>query len=193
MIASMPLAAEKTQDRDFFLDQAYRIALPYGDVVPLYQVEPMGRREQTPVRLYKDGSLRSLPLQERTFVHTLAGVFPAEHLTFYPGGELRRLFPSAGKLTGFWSEEMEYAQAPFCEFKVGFHRFKARPISIQFYPGGGHTKCHPVARGAGGPAHLPGDHRSAHRLVLLSRWKPAKPGAGVSCRGADSHRSDACL
>ena len=139
MYATMPFAAppvEMPQDHGLLLDQAYKIALPYGEVVPLYQVDSMGRREQTPVRLYKDGTLRSLPLQERTLVHTPAGIFPAEHLTFYPGGELRRLFPSAGKLSGFWSEEMEYAQAPLCEFKVGSCRCKARPISIQFYPGG---------------------------------------------------------
>lgn len=109
---------------------------PYGTLIPLFHVEDMGRRRESPVIYFPEGGVRSLPLQERTDIHTSVGLLPAERLTFYKTGELRRIFPSDGKLSGFWTEEHEYAEAPLCEFKMGYRVIRAKLISIQFYKKG---------------------------------------------------------
>lgn len=119
-----------------FLNEENLIPLSCGVVTPLYFVQDMGRRRETLVQFYPGGGLRSLPLQDRTWVSTSAGSFPAELLTFYKTGELRRVFPSAGKLSGFWTEENEYAEAPACDFNIGSYKVHAKLISIQFYKSG---------------------------------------------------------
>lgn len=119
-----------------FLEQANTVSLPCGMVTPLYEVEDTGRRRETPVLFFADGGLRSLPLQERTWIRTVAGKLPAELLTFYRTGELRRLFPSAGKISGFWTEENEYHEAPACHFQAGQYLLDAKLIGLQFYKSG---------------------------------------------------------
>ena len=115
---------------------ANQLETPYGSLTPLFHVEDMGRRRESPVVYYPEGGIRSLPLQERTEIPTSVGLLPAERLTFYKTGELRRIFPSDGKLSGFWTEEHEYAEAPLCEFKIGYRVIRAKLISIQFYKKG---------------------------------------------------------
>lgn len=120
----------------FHLERPNHLRLPFGLVTPLWDVEDHGRRRQTPVLFYPDGTLKSLPLQERTAISTTAGELPAELLTFYKTGELRRIFPSAGKLSGFWTEENEYQEAPVCELSVGGMQLRAKMIAIQLYTTG---------------------------------------------------------
>lgn len=110
--------------------------LPCGRVVPLHTVIELGRRKESPILYYENGAIRSLPLQDRTNVRTRIGSLPAELLTFYPTGELKRVFPSAGKITGFWSEEQEYGEAPLCEICIGDAQLQVKIINAQFYRSG---------------------------------------------------------
>ena len=112
------------------------VKFPFGKVIPLYSVVDSGRRRETPVLFYENGKIKSLPLQMRVAIETSVGAIPAELLTFHKTGELKKIFPSAGKLTGFWTEEHEAEEAPRCEFTVGEIVVKAKVISIQFYPSG---------------------------------------------------------
>jgi len=119
-----------------FLVEPNAIKLPHGIATPLHSVQDSGRRRETPLLFHPNGKLKSLPLQDRVPIKTAMGTFPAELLTFHDSGELRKIFPSAGKLTGFWTEEHEYGEAPVCEFTVGDTQIFAKIISIQFYPSG---------------------------------------------------------
>jgi len=94
-----------------FMTEYNELQTPLGNLVPQYEAEDMGRRSVKPICFYKDGSLKSLPLQSQTILDTPAGPMPAELVTFYPSGAIKRIFPLDGKLSGFWSWQNEYKLA----------------------------------------------------------------------------------
>ena len=69
---------------------------PYGEIVPQYEAEDMGRRTVKPLYFYKDGSLKSVALQTQTLITTPIGPFPAELVTFHKNGNIKRVFPLDG-------------------------------------------------------------------------------------------------
>jgi len=94
-----------------FMTEYNELQSPLGNLVPQYEAEDMGRRSVKPICFYKDGSLKSLPLQSQTILQTPAGPMPAELVTFYRSGAIKRIFPLDGKLSGFWSWENEFKLA----------------------------------------------------------------------------------
>jgi hypothetical protein len=109
---------------------------PYGDLVPQYEAEDMGRRTVKPVYFNKDGSLKSIALQAQTQIDTPVGTIPAELVTFYKNGKIRRIFPLDGKLTGFWTGKNEFALAEDIEISSPIGKLKSKFIGVQFYESG---------------------------------------------------------
>ena len=109
---------------------------PYGEIVPQYEAEDMGRRTVKPLYFFKDGSLKSVALQTQTLITTPIGPFPAELVTFHKNGNIKRVFPLDGKLSGFWTWQNEFALAESSEFDSPAGRLTAKIISIQFYESG---------------------------------------------------------
>ncbi|HSQ41892.1 MAG TPA: hypothetical protein VLM37_06410 [Fibrobacteraceae bacterium] len=105
-------------------------------MTPLFQREELGRRKDVPIQFHPNGNLRTLSLQSRSTILTQVGSIPAELLSFFPEGGLRKIFPSSGRISGFWTEEQEYQEAPSCEIKISTQSVRAKIISIQFYPEG---------------------------------------------------------
>ncbi|NTU97138.1 MAG: hypothetical protein HGA62_04890 [Chlorobiaceae bacterium] len=112
------------------------LTTPYGSLVPIYETEDMGRRSIKPVYFYKNGALKSLPLQSQTVLDTPAGKVPAELVTFYRDGNLKRVFPLDGSLSGFWSWKNEFALSEEVELDTPAGRIRAKIIGIQFYENG---------------------------------------------------------
>lgn len=112
------------------------LRFPFGSLVPLHSVEDHGRRRETPLLFFEDGTIRSLPLQSRTDLYLACGDIPAESITFYQTGEIRRVFPSAGKLSGYWTEEQEGEEAPLCEINIGNGILHAKVINLHLYRSG---------------------------------------------------------
>lgn len=105
------------------------------DYIPLY--DPDERRKEYPaVNLYKDGNIKSLALQEAQKFETKAGTFSAEKVSFYEDGNIKRLFPLDGKITGYWTEDDEYNLAKEHTFNFPFGEFTTKIISIYFYNSG---------------------------------------------------------
>lgn len=109
---------------------------PYGEIVPQYEAEDMGRRTVKPLYFYKDGSLKSVALQTQTLITTPIGPFPAELVTFHKNGNIKRVFPLDGKLSGFWTWQNEFALAESTEFDSPAGKLTAKIISVQFYESG---------------------------------------------------------
>ncbi|RDD30231.1 hypothetical protein CR161_05645 [Prosthecochloris sp. ZM] len=109
---------------------------PFGTLVPLYETEDMGRRSVKPVYFYKDGSLKSLPLQSTTAISTSIGEIPAELITFHKNGSLKRIFPLDGKLSGFWSWQNELSLAREITITTPAGELTAKFIAVQFYENG---------------------------------------------------------
>jgi hypothetical protein len=112
------------------------LTTPYGDFVPQYFSEDMGRRTHKPVYFYKNGALKSLPLQERTTVMTGAGEIPAELVTFYESGSIKRVFPLDGKLSGFWSWQNEVSLAEELHLQTPAGEIRAKIIAVRFHESG---------------------------------------------------------
>lgn len=109
---------------------------PYGQMVPQYEAEDMGRRSVKPMYFFKDGSLKSIALQTQTHISTPVGTLPAELVTFHKNGTIRRVFPLDGKLSGFWSWQNEFALAETITIDSPVGKISAKIINVQFYESG---------------------------------------------------------
>jgi len=112
------------------------LVTPYGTLVPQYEAEDMGRRPVKPMYFYKSGALKAIALQAQTVLATPVGDIPAELVTFYESGSIRRIFPLDGKLSGFWSWQKEFALATPITFSSPVGLLSAKLIGIQLYESG---------------------------------------------------------
>lgn len=94
------------------------------------------RKERERVSYNKDGNIKSVYLNEQTKVLTRYGSLPAELLTFYADGSLKRLFPRYGAISAYWSEKDEAALTQKMELRVGERVFLCRPQCLHFYEDG---------------------------------------------------------
>ncbi len=116
--------------------EANTLTTPYGTLVPQYEAEDMGRRAVKPVYFYKDGALKSIALQSQTMLEAPVGPIPAELVTFHKNGNIKRIFPLDGKLSGFWSWKNEFALATTLTFHSPLGTLAAKVIGLQFYESG---------------------------------------------------------
>ncbi|OOM73501.1 hypothetical protein CLPUN_45240 [Clostridium puniceum] len=105
-------------------------------LIPLYSFLDERRKEFPPVKVYKNGNIKSIGLNEATLIKTKIGVFKAEKITFHKEGPINRLFLLDGKLSGYWSEEDEYNLAKLYKFNFEFSSFESKVISLHFYKTG---------------------------------------------------------
>jgi hypothetical protein len=110
--------------------------LPCGWVMPQHHVVDSGRRVHAPVLFHPNGAVKTLPLQSRTPINVGEEIIPAELLTFYESGHVRRVFPSSGKLSGFWTEEQEAAVTPILTIAAGIGIITAKIINAEYFPSG---------------------------------------------------------
>jgi hypothetical protein len=107
-----------------------------GAMVPRYTIGDSGRKKEAPVKFYKTGQLKSLPLEERTNIETSVGTVKSELLLFYQSGALWRTFPLNGQVSGFWTEENEFGLAQAIDIPTSIGAIKVKPIYLQFYETG---------------------------------------------------------
>lgn len=107
-----------------------------GQLVPIHAVEDHGRKKLTPVKLHKNGAIKSMSLQDATVIPTSIGELSAELVTFYESGALRRVFPLNGKLSGYWTEKNEFKLAEPISIPTSVGTICAKPIYMQFYETG---------------------------------------------------------
>ncbi|MEL7596806.1 MAG: hypothetical protein AAGU01_01250, partial [Clostridiaceae bacterium] len=119
--------------RDCVLNKPNIIKTKYGDLVAQYEDNDERRKCTLSMSFYDDGNLKSLSLQEQTKIETSLGVLKAEHITFYRNGNIKRIFPLDGKITGYWGEDDEYSLAEEFNFDFSFVKFKQKIIGISFF------------------------------------------------------------
>jgi antitoxin component YwqK of YwqJK toxin-antitoxin module len=106
-----------------------------GELVPAY-TETHRRKVKYSVEFFKNGMVKAVSLDEQQEIQTPIGEFPAELVTFFETGELKRFFPLDGKITGLWSEEEEKNLAIPFAFDLSFTKFSAIITSVGFYKSG---------------------------------------------------------
>lgn len=107
-----------------------------GDFVPRYTLDEQSRKKESPVKFYKTGELKSVPLEEPTEISTSVGTIKCELVTFYKNGLLWRVFPLDGQISGFWTEENEYKLAETVNISTSLGTISVKPIYLQFYDTG---------------------------------------------------------
>jgi len=105
-------------------------------LIPSYEFPDVRRKEFPSVKVYRNGNIRSILLNESTSITTKVGVFEVEKITFYEEGPINRLFMLDGKLSGYWSEDDEYNLAKPCKFDFEFASFEAKVMTLHFYKTG---------------------------------------------------------
>lgn len=107
-----------------------------GELVPQYNYDDLRRKYINSLTFYDSGDLKTVSLETVTEIETPLGKFPAEFITFYPSGAIKRFFPLNGKLSGYWSETQEAELAVPLRFEFSFAKFKAKIIGLHFYEAG---------------------------------------------------------
>jgi len=106
-----------------------------GEMIPAYTETPR-RKNKPSVEFYRDGMIKGIILEEQKEVLTPIGELPAEHVTFYPTGEVHRVFITDGQISGYWSEEDEKQHNIPLNFQFDFAEFTAYLNALCFYQDG---------------------------------------------------------
>lgn len=112
------------------------IVTPLGEFTPQQTTDDLRKKEVLPVQYHASGMVRNLPLEEQVEVSTPAGKLPAELVTFHAGGELNRVFPLNGKLSGYWGQEDEAGLSEAVDLETPVGSITARVISVGFFESG---------------------------------------------------------
>ncbi|OEH85067.1 hypothetical protein BHU72_05505 [Desulfuribacillus stibiiarsenatis] len=112
------------------------ITIGDGKFVPQYIDDGVRRKYTRSVSFYEDGSVKSIVLQQKQVIQTSVGILPVEHIIFYSSGNVKRVFPLNGKITGYWTEDDEYELAEELSFDFPFGKISGKIIGIYFYDGG---------------------------------------------------------
>ncbi|WP_320007307.1 hypothetical protein [Maridesulfovibrio sp.] len=107
-----------------------------GELVAQHSTDDLRRKTLQPVQTYANGTVKSLPLEERTPIFTPLGIIEAEMVTFYESGRLKRVFPLNGKLSGYWSQEDEGRLADAVTIDTPAGTINAKVISLCFFEDG---------------------------------------------------------
>ncbi|MGE4557471.1 MAG: hypothetical protein AB7D07_11675 [Desulfovibrionaceae bacterium] len=109
---------------------------PYGDLTPQYSADTLRKRQLPSITFYRNGMLRVLPLEQQEEVRTPAAALPAEQITFYEDGAVRRVFPLNGRLSGFWSQEDEAQLSHPVKLNTPLGVLELNIVSAYFSPKG---------------------------------------------------------
>lgn len=132
-------SAETYEDgsiQSLMLNEQNMVLTHAGELIPYFSKDTLRRKYKASVSFHKNGMIKSVYLDQQQEIQTPIGPFPAELVTFYDTGELNRVFPLDGKISGFWSEEEEkQLHIPF-SFSFDFSEFTAILTGICFYKSG---------------------------------------------------------
>lgn len=91
-------------------------------------------RDRKAVIYDDEGKIKSIYLNEIQKIETSVGTLDCEMVTFYPNGNLHRVFPTYAKISGFWSEEEEGEQLKPLAIHTPYYEFEVKISSLCFYP-----------------------------------------------------------
>lgn len=116
-----------------------RLQTPFGTIIPLYRQAEIGERNKKDRRslgFFENGRIKSIALDQALPLQTPLGFLKAEAVSFYENGAINRLFPLNGQIDGYWSERKEAELAEPMDFDLPVGKFRAKVISLHFYPSG---------------------------------------------------------
>jgi antitoxin component YwqK of YwqJK toxin-antitoxin module len=118
------------------LKQKNAISIPCGIFIPQYKDDGKRKKLMKSMTFYESGNIASMVLQDPLSVNTRLGSLPAEMITFYESGTVKRIFPVFGSISAFWTEDDEYNISPELQINLPFDVFKGKVINITLYENG---------------------------------------------------------
>lgn len=118
------------------LNEENLLQTSYGNLIPQYECSSERRKYIDSINFYSNGNLKSLYLQQQAQIAAPIGPLPAELVTFYESGNIKRIFPLNGKLTAYWSEDDEYNLAEPLKINTPIGEIYKKIISLYFYEDG---------------------------------------------------------
>ncbi len=118
------------QLKDCVVNEKFDLQTSVGLLTPQYEHATVRRKHIYSVSFFRNGRISRIALNEQTKVRTPLGMLPAELITFYESGSIKRLFPLNGQISGYWGEEDEYTLAEELHFSFPFGDIKAKIIGI---------------------------------------------------------------
>jgi hypothetical protein len=112
------------------------LSTPLGTLVPQFTASTLRKRQLPAISFHPSGMIRNLPLEEAVMISSPLGDMPAEQVTFYDSGAVRRVFPLNGTLSGYWTEEDEAALARPLALDTPLGPVQAAPVCVYFSPEG---------------------------------------------------------
>lgn len=106
-----------------------------GELIPAH-TETYRRKNKYSVEYYSNGMIKAVALEKQQEIQTPIGSFPAEVVTFFKTGELKRFYQLDGKISGMWSEKEEKSLAIPFSFDLSFTSFTSLPAGVKFYKSG---------------------------------------------------------
>ncbi len=122
--------------RGIRLEEQNIILTHAGELIPFFGDDSPRRKYRSTVTFHTNGMIKAVELEAQQEVLTPIGELPAELITFYDSGEVKRVFPLNGKISGFWSEEDERTLHIPLRFEFDFTSFTAMISSICFFKSG---------------------------------------------------------
>lgn len=116
--------------------RACPLATPFGTFIPQFTANTLRKRQLPAILFYPNGMIRTLPLEEQQSASTPLGVLPAEQVTLYESGALKRVFPLNGALSGYWTQEDESGLAELLALDTPAGPLEAMYLSVYFGPQG---------------------------------------------------------
>ncbi|WP_432738251.1 hypothetical protein [Maridesulfovibrio sp. FT414] len=107
-----------------------------GELTPQFSTDDLRRKTVQAVHFYENGNVKTLPLERITPVFTPSGIIPAEMVTFYESGRVKRVFPLNGKLSGYWTQEDEEKLAGRLTLETPAGPLNVKVIGLCFYESG---------------------------------------------------------
>lgn len=108
----------------------------YGELTPQYDYIDIRRKYIKSISFYENGDMQRISLNDQTPIETSIGIINSELITFYPNGNINRIFPLNGQLSAYWDEAQEYALSKETNLHFPFGNVNLRTTGIYFYENG---------------------------------------------------------
>ena len=118
------------------LDMKNKIQASCGVLIPRYGEAIVRRKNSSSLSFYENRNIKRIALEQQMTVKTPLGFMPAELVTFYQCGALKRFFPRDGQISGYWSEQDEEGLLEAVDIRLPFGSMKAKIIGCCFYESG---------------------------------------------------------
>lgn len=107
-----------------------------GKLIPAYDRTDVRSKYKEGTTFFSSGNVKSIYLQDITEIKTPIGALNVEFVTFYESGAIHRAFPLYGQISGYWSEEEEYALSQEAKVSTTEVTIEAKISSYCFYETG---------------------------------------------------------